>query len=299
MKTADLEKIKRAGEIHHEVCQFARKKIRKGIKLLELAEQIESEIKRLGGKCAFPVNLSKNEIAAHATPSWNDEELANGLLKVDVGVHIDGYVADGAFTVDLEDNDENKKLIRVAETALNEGINKIRFGLALSELGREIENVVKKEGLITIRNLTGHSIERHNLHAGLSIPNYDSGQQDLINEGIYALEPFTTNGAGRVRDGKPSGIFILSGSGNVRDSFAREVLKFIDEEYEGLPFCSRWIYKKFGSKGLLALRQIEQAGIINQYNQLIESANGKVAQAEHTILITKKEKIVITLLDKK
>ena len=120
-------------------------------------------------------------------------------------------------------------------------------------------------------------------------------QIQKIESGLYAIEPFSTSGLGAVRDGRPSGIYHLEKPGSVRDNFAREVLAFIAEEYQTLPFCSRWIYKKFGSKGLLALRQIEQAGLLYQYPQLIEKGSGKVAQAEHTIIITEKDKIITTL----
>ena len=88
-----------------------------------------------------------------------------------------------------------------------------------------------------------------------------------------------------MRDGRPSGIYKLQRDGNVRDNFAREVLKFIDEEYHGLPFCSRWIVRKFGSRGKLALKMIEQSGILHQYAQLVEEGKGRVAQAEHTVLL--------------
>ena len=243
MDKEEIEKTKKAGEIHAKACVFARGLIKKDMKLLDIAEKIESEVARLGGKCAFPVNLSINEIAAHATPAWNDEGKAGGLLKVDIGVHVDGYVADGAFTIDMENNEENKILIKCAEEGLKKGTDILEFGVKLGEVGKKIEEEVKKSGFVTIRNLTGHKIDRYVLHAGVNVPNYDSGQEQEIEEGVYAVEPFTTNGLGRVRDGRASGIYKLQGDGSVRDGFAREVLKFLDEEYEGLPFCSRWVVK--------------------------------------------------------
>ena len=93
----NIEKLKKAGAIARQVINYAKSFIKKDTPLLEIAEKIEAKIVELGGKPAFPVNLSINEVAAHSTPSFNDSSLAYGLLKVYIGVHIDGFVADTAF----------------------------------------------------------------------------------------------------------------------------------------------------------------------------------------------------------
>jgi len=263
--------------------------------LLEIAEKIESKIEELGGKLAFPLNLSIDEVAAHSTPAWNETKTARGLLKVDIGVHIEGYVADTAFSLDLENSEENKKLIEAAEKALEKALEKIDLEVNLREIGKIIEKTISIRGFQAIRNLFGHSIERYNIHSGITIPNYDNSKDLELKPGLYAIEPFATSGLGSVKDGKPSEIYAVQKSGNVREEFSREVLKFILKEYKTLPFCSRWIHKKFGSRGLLALKRIEEAGILHNYPQLIEIGAGKVAQAEHTVLLIIKEKCITTL----
>ena len=283
----------KAGKMAKEAIQYAKSIIKKGMPLLEIAEKIEYKILELGGKPAFPVNLSINEIAAHDTPSFNDTRTAFGLLKVDLGVSVDGYCADTAFSIDLENNEENKKLILAAEEALKKATELTKLNIPLNDIGFIIEKTINSHGFKPIQNLSGHSIEKYNLHAGITIPNTGNSSPKQIEQGVYAIEPFSTNGLGSVKDGKPSGIYHLEKPGNVRDSFAREVLAFIAEQYSTLPFCSRWIHKKFGSRGLLALRQIESSGILHHYHQLIESGKGKVAQAEHTIVL-EKEKIITT-----
>ena len=298
MEQDEIEKIKQAGRVHQELVKFARDFIKKDMKLIEIANAIDNKIVELKSKPAFPVNLSINEQAAHCTPTWNSEEKARGLLKVDIGVHIDGYVADGAFSLDLEEGAQselNKKLIEAAESGLKVAVDKVGVDVSLGEVGKAVQESINEYGFVPIKNLTGHQIEQYDLHAGANVPSYDSKQDTKFGEGLFAIEPFATNGLGRVRDGRPSGIYRLDREGNVRDSFAREVLGFIVEEYQRLPFCSRWIYNKFGSRGLLALRQIEQAGVIHHYPQLIEEGKGKIAQAEHTVLLMKDgKKIVIT-----
>jgi methionyl aminopeptidase len=293
MESSDKAHLVKAGTIAKEVIVYARSLIKKGMPLLTIAESIEKKIIELGGKPAFPVNLSINDIAAHATPSYDDTQTAHGLLKVDIGVHIDGWVADTAFSLDLEQDEMNKKLIHAAENALRAGVDRVKLDVRLSEIGSAVEESVKREGFNVVRNLTGHAIDHYDVHAGVSIPNYDTESDETLDEGIYAIEPFTTNGAGKVVDGKSSGIYQLVKEGNVRDAMAREVLGFIAEEYQTLPFCSRWIHKKFGGRGLLGLRFIEQAGLLHHYPQLVERGKGIVAQAEHTFLVEGKEKLII------
>ncbi len=293
-----IDKILKAGKIAQELRRYARDIIVKDRNLYEIAVLIDDKISELGAKPAFPVNLSINEIAAHYTPAYGDKTVAHGLLKVDIGIQVDGYIADTAFAVDLDGLDENKKLIEAAESAVSVSVSEFAIGKKLTEIGKKINESISKYGFTSITNLSGHSIERFVIHAGWTVPNYDSGQTDILEEGLYATEPFATNGHGRVRDGANSGIYrIDSDSGNVRDRFAREVIAWIADEYQTLPFASRWIYKKFGSRGLLALRQLEHAEILYQYPQLVEVSGGKVAQAEHTVLLTEDGKKHITTIE--
>ena len=291
MKQDEIQKILKAGEIAKQVREYARKIVKKDKLLLEIAEEIENKIIELGGKPAFPTNLSINDVAAHYTPSYDDETKASGLLKVDLGVHIDGFLSDTAFSIDLENSDENKKLIEVSEEALKNAIELIDKNITTPEIGKVIEKTIEEKGFSPIINLSGHSMEQYDLHSGITIPNIENSREVKITQGLYAIEPFVTKGNGKVYDGKPSGIYSLQEVKTIRSPTAREVLLFIQEEYETLPFCSRWIVKKFGTKSLLALKQLEQAGILHQFAQLIESSHNKVSQTEHTILITDKKQV--------
>lgn len=294
MNKEEISKLTEAGKIAKQVVAYAKEIIKPSMPLLEIADKIEEKIFSLKAKPAFPVNLSINEIAAHSTPAFNDETKAHGLLKVDIGIHLDGYVADTAFSIDLENNEENKVLIKAAEAALEAALKEIKLNSQLKKIGAAIEKAASLFNAQTIHNLSGHSIEQYDLHSGITIPNFDNTQETELQEGIYAIEPFTTFGVGSVKDSKPSGIYHLKNEGNVRDNFARQVLQFIKEEYKTLPFCSKWIHKKFGTRGLLALRQIEQSSLLHHYSQLIESSNAKVAQAEHTVLLLENQKIITT-----
>jgi methionyl aminopeptidase len=289
----DEKKIIEAGRISSEVKKFARSFIKKGVPLLEIAEKIENKIIELGGEPAFPTNLSINEIAAHYTPSYDDNSKAFGLLKVDLGVHIDGWIADTAFSVDLEGDDENKRLIFASEQALENVFKSLNFESSPKEIGKIIQETVEKLGFFSVVNLTGHSIEQFELHSGITIPNVNAGSSKKLEEGLFAVEPFVTTGQGRVYEGSPSGIYSIISFKNPRSPLAREVLEFIGEKYSTIPFCSRWVVKEIGVKALIALKELERSGIIHQYPQLIEKSLKKVAQSENTFLV-KKDSVKIT-----
>lgn len=131
------------------------------------------------------------------------------------------------------------------------------------------------------------------MHAGLTIPNYNNNNNAKLPEGAYAIEPFSTAGTGIVYEGKPSGIYRFEKRAGVRDLLARKILDFIETEYSTLPFCERWIIKKFGNRAKISLNLLEQAGIIHQYSQLIEKSHKKVSQAETTILVTDKVEVLV------
>ncbi|MEK6823888.1 MAG: type II methionyl aminopeptidase [Nanoarchaeota archaeon] len=290
------QKILLAGQIASEVKEYAKSIIKKDMPLLEIAEKIENKIIELGGKPAFPVNTSINEIAAHYTSGHNDTSTAHGLLKIDLGVHIDGWIADTAISIDLENSEENKKLIQASKDALDNAIEIInkKENPTTGEIGKTIQETIESKGFLPIINLSGHQIEQYNLHAGLTIPNIDNKSTEIISPGLYAIEPFVTQGNGKVRDGKSSGIYMLTNPKTPRTPMAREILEFIAKEYQTLPFCSRWLVKKFGIKVMFALKQLEENGSLHQFPQLVESSNSKVAQTEHTLLITEKEVKVTT-----
>ena len=291
MNKQEIEKYKEAGKIAKKVVEHAKSIIKPGMLLRDIAEEIESKIQELGGEVAFPVNLSINDVAAHFTPSHDDISAANGLLKVDIGIHKDGFIADTAFTLDLEHTEQNKKLILASEKALDEAIKVAKLGIEIWKIGEKIQETITEQGFAPVRNLSGHQLGQYKIHAGLTIPNHNNGNETKLDKEAYAIEPFATDGVGMVYEGKPSGIYRFLGRKPVRDILARKLLDFIEQTYSTLPFCSRWIVKKFGTRSLISLNLLEQSESLHQYPELIEKSHGKVSQAEHTILIDKKTEV--------
>ncbi|MEX0920684.1 MAG: type II methionyl aminopeptidase [Candidatus Pacearchaeota archaeon] len=295
----EKEKIINAGKIASKIKKWIKPKIKKGMPLIEIAEKIEDKIIAFGGKPAFPVNLSINNVAAHYTPSHDDKTLAHGLLKVDFGVHIDGWAADNAFSIDLENNEENTKLIEASEKALEnaiENVKKAHVEISTDKIGETIQKTIESKGFLPVVNLSGHSMDKYQLHSGITISNINDGRNVKLSKGLYAIEPFSTNGSGKIKEGKPSGIYELQSEKNVRSSIARDVLDLIKEEYNTLPFCSRWIIDKIGTKALFGLKQLEKNGNLHHFSQLVEiDQNSKVSQSEETILIEKDNVIITTI----
>ena len=288
-----IEKIIKAGEIASKVREEAKKMIKPGVKLLEVANFVENRIKELGGEPAFPCNLSINDVAAHYTPKVNDdlEFKEDDVVKLDLGVHVDGYIADTAVTVDLSNS--YKDLVKASEDALREVINNIEIPMNVGEIGRIIEEVIKSYGYKPIANLSGHVMYRYELHTGVSIPNVYEKTNKTIDVGdLVAIEPFATNGFGMVKDGPLGNIYKFLAKRPIRLLKAKKMLDEIAKKYPFLPFAERWVLKD--EKDKIALNTLLKANAIYGYPVLKEREGGIVSQAEHTIYITENKIIVIT-----
>ncbi len=286
----------KAGKIASQAREYGRNLIKENASVLEIAEKVEQKIIDLGGKIAFPVDISCNHIAAHDSPRYKDTRIINkgDLVKLDMGAHINGFIVDTACTVEVGTT-KYSEMIKATEEALEKAIKLMKPMVKIKEIGAEIENVIKKKQFSPVRNLSGHEIAQYKVHAGLTIPNYDNGNKTELNEDqVFAVEPFATTGEGIVIEGKPSEIYGLVNEKPVRDAGTKIILKFIKEEYKTLPFAKRWLANKFGLlKANLALNSMEREGIIKQYAQLVERSKAPVTQAEHTILV-KENPIVLT-----
>ncbi len=294
----EIKKLLEAGRIARIVREEAARTAKPGMKLLELAEFIEGRIRELGGEPAFPANLSINEVAAHYTPAINDELVIpdDAVLKIDLGVHVDGYIADTAVTVSF--NPLYEGLLEASRKALENALETVKPGIRVSEVGKVIEDTIKSMGYKPIKNLTGHSIGRWLIHSGKSIPNYhDRLARWRLEEGVYAIEPFATDGAGFVSEGNIVTIYSLLPLHKGR--YTRKeliVYKKIWSERRTLPFTERWYRDLFETvEGLRnTLKLMMNHRLVHGYPILIERGRGMVAQFEHTFIIHNGEVIVTT-----
>jgi methionyl aminopeptidase len=275
-----LEKYRKAGKIASQARELGKSLVKEGAKVLDIAEAVEAKIRELGGEPAFPVNISLNEVAAHYTPTKNDELVvrANDYVKIDVGVHVDGYIGDTAVTVRPAGKD---KMIECSEAMLATAIPLFTPGRKISEIGEAIEAVARERGFNVITNLTGHGLEQWNVHANPSIPNVKNNSEEVLVDGqVLACEPFCTSGRGLVKDADPTLIFKFLKDVPVRSQIARKILAF-GRKQNGLPFAKRWVGG--GTVTELALRELLQRGGLHGYKVLKDS--GAVCQTEHTIIV--------------
>lgn len=289
-----LEKYKKAGAIAKQALVFGKGLIKENAKVLDIAEAVEKKIIELGGKPAFPVNISINEIAAHYTPKVNDSLVINenDYVKLDVGAHVDGYIGDTACTVRISGSD---MLIKCSEKMLENALEMFVPGRKISEIGEAIEKTAKDFGLNPVRNLTGHGLSQYDLHAGIVIPNIKVDTRIILKEGdVFAVEPFCTAGAGMIKDSEPTLIFKYMKDTPVRMIEAKKILNMSKNTFKSLPFAIRWIKGMSEIKIAMALKQLVSSGALHPYHTLKEISNSPVAQSEHTVIVAK-EPIITTL----
>ncbi len=288
-----------AGRIAAQALEYGKKLIKVGASMLEVTEAVEKKIVELGGEFAFPPQISLNDIAAHYCADFDDKTVfkEGDVAKLDVGVQIDGFVGDTACTVVLG-NDENLKLLAEASReALNSALKIIKPGVRLSEIGKIIHAEITKRGFSPVRNLSGHGLAQFIIHDKPSVPNFDTGSDEVLEEDqVIAIEPFATTGAGVIYESSNPTIYALDEMRPVRSPMTREVLKDL-EHYNGLPFAHRWLVKKHGlGKTSFALRELKNLGVLHEFAPLPDKAHGIVSQAEHTVIVRDKP-VITTLLD--
>lgn len=265
-----------------------------GVKLYDVAQEVESYIRRQGCGLAFPCNISLNEIAAHYTPSVDDPSVfeSGDVVKVDCGAELDGYVGDTAGTVEVATN-RYSDLIKSSERARGTVAEFIGAGTPVNEIGHAVDMSVSRDGFRTVQNLCGHQIKQYDLHAGLSVPNYDDGNTDRLESGmIVAVEPFVTNGAGAIKNGRPGNIVRILRKRPLSDQKAEEFLNYVEGEFKTFPFCARSCDFPDSEK---YVKILVRHGILSSYAQLTEVKNGIVSQHEYTFYISGERAEVTTL----
>jgi methionyl aminopeptidase len=293
-----LEKFRSSGKILRETREEMKLFVRENMPIVQVCEKAEELIRAKGGKPAFPCNVSINEVAAHYTSPPDDETRIpeKSVVKVDIGVHVDGYVTDTAFTACF--NPDHMKMADTAEHALKIAVDGVHGEMTTSKIGGLIENAIKNRGFKPIANLTGHSVGRYLIHAGTSIPNVSQLSFTKIRAGeVYAIEPFVTlpEAEGRVEDGSVETIFRLVKPKSVKKPFAKQLLKHIEGNFKTLPFAERWL------KGVVpterhaeAFKELLSSRTVMGYPVFLEASRKPVTQAEHTVLITKEGCEVLT-----
>ncbi len=297
MDADTLKDYEKACQIAAEALQYGRKLIVKGSDLLDVTEKTEQFIlvqKKAG--LAFPVQLSLNSTAAHYYPDHDEKTaLTDQVIKLDVGVQVNGCIGDNALTVDL--SGQYGELVKASQEALKNAIAVVKEGVMVGEIGAAIQDTITSYGFAPVRNLSGHGLEKYDIHAPPSIPNTATSESIALTEGqVIAIEPFASTGAGMIMETSNPNLFQLIREKPVRDPTTQDVLRYI-KSYEGFPFAKRWLVAKYPLfKVNLALKNLLMQDIIKEYTPLVDRAKGIVSQAEHTMIVEKGRARVMTIV---
>jgi len=295
MTEDEFKRYLEAGRIARTVKGHVLGLVRPGAGVLEVAEMIESLIRSMGGEPAFPVNISIGSVAAHYTPGVGDKGLfpERGLAKIDFGVHIDGYIVDTAITIDLGGGFE--RILSASREALERAIKRVAPGVSFRDIGVIVDETARRYSLKPIRNLSGHRIDRYKIHAGESIPNYPERlvPWKFREGGVYAIEPFITDGAGLVSEERLATIYSVKRSKMKGSGLEERILREAISRFKGLPFCARWL-SDLGADVATALERLAGQGVLNRYPVLTEITGGQVAQFEDTVVIYQGTVYVLT-----
>lgn len=287
-----IESLKKAGHIAQEVKKFIRPQLKVEAKGLEIVDSIESKILELGGSIAFPANLCINNVAAHYTSPIKDDDLTikeGDIVKIDLGVHVEGYIVDTAFTVSFNDSPELENLIQATEVAVDAAKMMAKPETHTQQIGKKIEGIIKGFKYNPIKELGGHQIERWMVHGKKSLPELGNQGGDTMEAGdVFAVEVFASTGEGSVHNTKYSYIYEMNpytGRVPLRRKVSKQILGHIKQNYNTLPFAERWLAKDF--RGVLfGLQELVQTGKLQVHYVLSEKKDAYVAQTEETILIT-------------
>lgn len=292
-KKLKLESLEKAGKIALDVKKYIKPKIEVGLIVLDLINDAESKILELGGACAFPVNVSINNIAAHYTSPIKEDNLTINeldLVKVDLGVHIEGYIVDTAFSVNFNDDKALENIVQATEVAVEAAKMMAKPKVNTKGIGQKIEDIVKGFKYNPIKELGGHQIERWTVHGKKPLPELGSQRGDVMEEGdVFAIEIFASTGEGSVHNTKASHIYELnpySGRVPLRRKSSKQILGVINKQYKTLPFAERWLAKEFRMGIGFGLQELIQQGKLHAHNVLAEKKGVFVAQSEETIIIT-------------
>lgn len=305
------EDFRKGAEVHRRVRQKAQREIKPGMAMLDIARLIEDEIRDLTGNrhtkqqgIGFPTGLSLNHVAAHYTPNSSDKVVLKyeDVMKVDIGVHVNGRIVDSAFTLTFDDKYD--PLLAAVREATATGVREAGIDVRLNDIGAAVQEVMelyemelegKTYPIKCIRNLNGHNIGDYVIHLGKTVPIVANGDMTKMEEGeTFAIETFGTTGRGYVIGEGECSHYALNADVEARvPDRAKALARSIRANFGTLPWCRRYLERAGEEKYLLALNQLVRAGVVEDYPPLVDSVGSYTAQFEHTILLHAHKKEVV------
>ncbi|OAQ78176.1 methionine aminopeptidase 2 [Purpureocillium lilacinum] len=316
-----LNDYRKAAEVHRQVRQWVQQTVKPGQTLTEIATGIEDSVRALLGNpglepgeslkagLGFPTGLALNNCVAHYTPNPGQKDIVlqhEDVMKVDFGVHINGWIVDSAFTMSFDPTYDN--LLAAVRDATNTGIKNAGIDVRISDVSAAIQEAMESyeveiRGKLfpvkPVRDLCGHDIKRYRIHGEKTIPFVKNSNQTKMEEGeVFAIETFGSTGRGVTRTG--DGIY---GYGLSYDAprqvalplnSANRLYKTIRENFDTIVFCRRYLDRLGCDRYLAGLNCLVSKGILEPHQPLMDIPGSYSAQFEHTILLRESHKEVIS-----
>jgi methionyl aminopeptidase len=292
----NLGALREAGRVAAAARAFGASRVVAGARLAEVCASVEDFIRARGALLAFPTQTSRNEIAAHYCPGPDEDTVYEDgdLAKLDVGVHVDGWVVDTALTVNVGDRPENRRLVEAAQKALEAAIEVAGPEVPIRRLSSAIEAALRGFRVRPMQNLCGHHVGRWSVHSPPPVPNRPDDGDDRLEVGAtLAIEPFATEGPGFVGEVGTPEVFRLLPGPSLLDGVAHGVAAALLER-NGLPFSRRDLRGCAREDVEAALDLLARRGRLHAYAPLVETSGRKVAQAEHTLYVSRDGVEVLT-----
>ena len=314
--TTDQQYInyKKSALIHKNIRNEIKNNIKSGVEFKFICLLIDKLLKKTPeADLAFPVGISVNNVVMHdSILSLNDDRKFNrgDVVKIDLGIHIDGSIIDCAFTQIVDEDNKTHKYKNILDASLDSVYSAISASgpdARLYEISEDIQEVIESYTLedstqiVPIFGIGGHKIDKYKLHCEklvLCIP-HDAQKNMVMEEGeIYAIETYASNGSGKTYMGEYNECSHFCKNDNLGIiPKHNEVLKWSEKKRRGLPFNKYWIDLKNKKTSVLTelKRAVNNLSIIGYPPVYEKDKKSVVAQYEHTIAITKNGTEIFTI----
>lgn len=319
--SAFLNNYRKAAEVHRQTRKWVQETAKPGSSLTDIAVGIEDSVRALLGNdgldpgkglesgMGFPTGLALNNCVAHYTPNPGQKDIVlqhEDVMKVDFGVHINGWIVDSAFTMTWDPTYDN--LLAAVKDATNTGIKHAGIDVRICDVSAAIQEAMesyeveikgKTHPVKAVRNITGHNIDQYRIHAGKSVPFIRNSDQTKMEEGeVFAIETFGTTGRAYTKDGDGVYGYGLSydnpGYVNLPLTSAKRLHKTIKENFGTLVFARRYLERLGCERYLAGINCLVSHGILDSYAPLMDIPGSYSAQFEHTLILKETCKEVLS-----